>query len=410
MSSTGKTNYYEVLGVEPTATITDIKHRYRELARKYHPDLNPGQEAAQKIKAVNEAYHVLGDEDKRAVYDFEQAKVAQATKAAHEANKQTVKPSPTGHATAGRVEFNGFGTVPKNPAASNTRPSVNRAVVEKFMHEAQIAFIARRFTEAERLCRHALSLDSRLPSAHEMMGDIYARRNHTDMAVKAYTYALQYNPHNAAAMAKMQRLSAVGNAAQGGTVPNVRRAQNPGGETMLTTMAPDKLMLTIGVASVILLTGVSALISFAPGPALLLGFSLMLPVYLIIMGGLAGLLMALYGGLGPQAEELVAVRPNGHPVFLTPVLIISAIISYYISLIVYFGIGFTQGKFSRSVFKLYGAAMLLTLVCWPLYHPPGISGAITVPLLAGNILFPGLMAGWRFGDWLRMGSSLTKPH
>jgi molecular chaperone DnaJ len=63
-------DYYEILGVDKKAAQEDIKKAYRRLARKYHPDLNPGDKAAeQKFKELNEAYGVLGDEKKRADYD-----------------------------------------------------------------------------------------------------------------------------------------------------------------------------------------------------------------------------------------------------------------------------------------------------------------------------------------------------
>ena len=54
-------NYYEVLGVDKSASDADIKKAYRSLAKKYHPDMNPGdKEAEQKFKEVNEAYAVGG--------------------------------------------------------------------------------------------------------------------------------------------------------------------------------------------------------------------------------------------------------------------------------------------------------------------------------------------------------------
>lgn len=63
-------DYYEILGVDKTASAEDIKKEYRKLAKKYHPDLNQGDEkAADRLKEINEAYEVLSDKDKRAKYD-----------------------------------------------------------------------------------------------------------------------------------------------------------------------------------------------------------------------------------------------------------------------------------------------------------------------------------------------------
>lgn len=65
-----KRDYYEVLGVSKSSGVDEIKKAYRQLAKKYHPDSNPGdKEAEQKFKEASEAYAILSDADKRAKYD-----------------------------------------------------------------------------------------------------------------------------------------------------------------------------------------------------------------------------------------------------------------------------------------------------------------------------------------------------
>ena len=65
-----KRDYYEVLGVSKTATDAEIKKAFRVLAKKYHPDMNPGdKEAEAKFKEAQEAYAVLSDAEKRKQYD-----------------------------------------------------------------------------------------------------------------------------------------------------------------------------------------------------------------------------------------------------------------------------------------------------------------------------------------------------
>ena len=70
MATTTKQDYYELLGVPRKASAKDIRTAFRKLARKYHPDLNPGDKSAEeKFKQLQEAYDVLSDAKKRAMYD-----------------------------------------------------------------------------------------------------------------------------------------------------------------------------------------------------------------------------------------------------------------------------------------------------------------------------------------------------
>src|ERR1700677_3388218 len=70
MASTDKKDYYGTLGIKKTATADEIRKAFRKLARKYHPDVNPGdKKAEEKFKEISEANDVLSEPKKRKIYD-----------------------------------------------------------------------------------------------------------------------------------------------------------------------------------------------------------------------------------------------------------------------------------------------------------------------------------------------------
>src|ERR1041385_5685435 len=70
MANPPKKDYYEILGVKKSASADEVRKAFRKLARKYHPDVNPGDEAAEeKFKTLSEANDVLSDPKKRKIYD-----------------------------------------------------------------------------------------------------------------------------------------------------------------------------------------------------------------------------------------------------------------------------------------------------------------------------------------------------
>src|ERR1700719_2253124 len=70
MATTSKKDYYEILGVKKSASAEEIRKAFRKLARKYHPDVNPGDKTAEeKFKTISEANDVLSDPKKRKIYD-----------------------------------------------------------------------------------------------------------------------------------------------------------------------------------------------------------------------------------------------------------------------------------------------------------------------------------------------------
>jgi len=70
MATTTNKDYYATLGVKKTATADDIRKAFRKAARRYHPDVNPGdKKAEEKFKEISEANDILSDEKKRKIYD-----------------------------------------------------------------------------------------------------------------------------------------------------------------------------------------------------------------------------------------------------------------------------------------------------------------------------------------------------
>jgi DnaJ-class molecular chaperone len=123
-------DYYATLGVSKNASEKEIKQAFRKLARKHHPDVNPGDKAAEaKFKEINEAYEVLGDPDKRRKYDELGANWRQ-----YEQAQQQGQGWPGGAAGG----FGGFGSADPGGGAWTINmggPGGYRTMTEDEMHE-----------------------------------------------------------------------------------------------------------------------------------------------------------------------------------------------------------------------------------------------------------------------------------
>src|SRR5205085_3701586 len=99
-----KEDFYKILGVKRDAKPEEIKKAYRRLARKYHPDVNPGDKSAEeRFKQTTEAFDVLSDPKKRAVYD----RFGQYSENLADAAARGAGPSGGGRTTSG-FDFTGF--------------------------------------------------------------------------------------------------------------------------------------------------------------------------------------------------------------------------------------------------------------------------------------------------------------
>ena len=111
-------DYYEILGLESKATSKDIKKAYRELAKKYHPDINKSSTSEELFKLISEAYEVLSDETKRTQYDLYR-------KFENETESEPEKPQAEYATDAGTAGSNGVNV----PGRNVRRPSKPAAPV-----------------------------------------------------------------------------------------------------------------------------------------------------------------------------------------------------------------------------------------------------------------------------------------
>ncbi len=123
-----KQDYYEILGIKRDAKPDEIKKAYRRLARKYHPDVNPGDKTAEeRFKLMSEAHDVLSDPKKRSVYD----RFGQYSENLADAAARGAGPS-SGGRTAPGFDFTGFDWGGVRPVRRRRRQQLSRYLCRSF--------------------------------------------------------------------------------------------------------------------------------------------------------------------------------------------------------------------------------------------------------------------------------------
>lgn len=187
-------NYYEVLGVPQAATTDQIKKKYRELARKFHPDVVQDKDLGQRVfSQINQAYRILADPERRAQYN--QTLLA----AAASANGS----SPTAQATqANRPYSNGAASAapPEQPV-----PAQKLEAIAGLLSHADNAIMAGKPVEAGAFCMKVLEIDPRNVRALDIFGDALVQKGKREDAAVQYRKALQIAPSHSI-QAKLNRL------------------------------------------------------------------------------------------------------------------------------------------------------------------------------------------------------------
>lgn len=181
--SMGKTeDYYRILQVSPDATVETIKAAFRRLARRYHPDLNPGDPfAADQFKLISQAYEVLSDSNRRRRYDREfQTHQRQQTKQTETAQNFYVKGIQQSQAKQYRQAIDSY------TKAIEIAPNF----IEAYLKRCEIRYKLGDNQGVLQDCYAILKVDPAVAKAYYYQGRARSRLGYTQSAIKAYTEAL----------------------------------------------------------------------------------------------------------------------------------------------------------------------------------------------------------------------------
>jgi curved DNA-binding protein CbpA len=160
--------YYQILGISPTGTTREIKLRYRELVRLFHPDVSRGDKkmAEQIFVQINVAYRTLRDEEKRRAYD----------EALMEDSRAGAEPAPRGRCCE---------------ESSTFTDRQSKLTVAEALAEAEGAFLRGNLADAQQLCRRILEVAPNTAAAHKLLADTMTHTGLHMQALRHYTAAAE---------------------------------------------------------------------------------------------------------------------------------------------------------------------------------------------------------------------------
>lgn len=209
-------NYYEVIGVTPTATTDDIKKKYRELARQFHPDVVKDKTMGQKVfTQINQAYRVLADPEKRSQYDT----TLLTDKVRSGTSVSAVSAAPASGAAARPSQSTASRDGATAQPASQPLSAQQTTTAARLMADAEGAMMQNKLGDVKVICDKVLEIDPRNCKALSLMGDALVQMGKPRDATAAYRLAQQIAP-SALLQNKISRLEGTSAAA----VPSTARA------------------------------------------------------------------------------------------------------------------------------------------------------------------------------------------
>ena len=376
--------FYEILGVPEDAKLDEIKKRYRELARKYHPDVAQDKELASQIfNLVTEAYKTLSDDDTRKTYDAEQF-----LKKRRAQERSRPRPSATQAASASPA--------PRTAAQSALLEA------ERFVTQAQAAFVRNKMIEARSLADQALRFNRRSASAYEVLGDVSRVQGKVDEAIGHYTMTLQLDPRNQAVRQRMERMARAATPRPAGPSAPRPSARPAGPLHAVPDHKRPVAQLLLGLVGYALVVGLLLFGTLAHDGwksaklPLVEDWSAPLLAILVLCGLILGATMAITQSIRRLEDDFLLRSAGGGGSPLGGLMILIGALCFWVACLVHLAVATVQESFTPSLLRVYGMIAATTILA-----TLALGGGWQTMMFGGNVLFLTYLLGWYLGDFFR---------
>lgn len=364
-------NYYEVLGVPYDADALTIKKRYRELVRKFHPDVAVDKLAAhEKFVQIVDAYQTLIDPVKRAAYDAR-------------LSRQLGIPIGSAQGEMGAdVEAAPFSWLEER----------RRRTPLSLLIEAEQHMLRGDIKRALELCRKVISAEPKNPQVYELLAEIFERMGNIEKAAEYFSYAAQLAPSNPYYSMQVERLLSK-RAGRAVSAPREKGKAEP--SPFVKTS-----MLVITVAVIVL-----CLYAFHKSAKEALSEFFPIPQSFVWLAALCGLLcgwLLHYGGWLKSADRVLFY--GGEPTLLTkggaPVgvlIVLSALLNFYLSIIVAILLSWWNDDWEASLFIALGLSWLIAFLFALLSESVGV-----IVMWGGSFVLLPFIVGWMLGSFTKL--------
>lgn len=399
-----KRTHYQVMGLAPEATPEQVKKRFRELARKYHPDLHPDHPEYHEIfLRINQAYEVLNDAGRRASYDLTLRDQARR-EAERGGNAYGSAPAGSAGPRSGPASPGprpGGGMPQQRAAGSPTRQQMEaerrRQHIMRTMEDARHAYSRGHLKDAQKLLEDLLQ-SYHIGAAHELLGDIYARQNRLEQAAHQYTLAAQLVANNGLIMAKLNQVMTRQGAGSLYSMP--QRGMVSMGPSPATRLAHRAGVTLFGMALMLfLLLWWPRLEGGKLGWLLLANWTMPQLVFTSLNGLVCGMILSIAGWIRPFDVEMVyqAAGVQRRPVPMGLMLALFGSVFFPLAVVVYGVIAYVQDHASPSVLGVFGATLIMSAAFWTVVP----SAQWDTICFTWNIVFIAMLGGWALGDLFR---------